>query len=235
MIKSLIGILTVLFCQSLFAISISMQDNSEVQLTLAAQNYNRLLVKEDKIIEAVFPPNAMAIKRDEQDGSVYILLNTTSPFTLFLTTEKGRHVSLTLSAEEALGKTIELIPKGVVGAKINSMAAKKPSPIPSREEPILRFLKHLQNHEPLPSVTIQKRRGQAIRGQHGFSVIPQEIWLGEQLKGEILELYNGGKTPVTLSQTWFAKEDTVGIAFSKPYLAPHEYATLYRVSEVVHG
>ena len=35
----------------------------------------------------------MAIKRDEQDGSVYVMLAATNPFTLFLTTEAGRHFS----------------------------------------------------------------------------------------------------------------------------------------------
>ncbi|MDF1931907.1 type-F conjugative transfer system secretin TraK [Legionella pneumophila] len=61
-------------------------------------------------MEAVFPPNAMAIKRDEQDGSVYVMLAAANPFTLFLTTESGRHFSVTVNGEESLGKTIELVP-----------------------------------------------------------------------------------------------------------------------------
>ncbi len=38
-------------------------------------------------------------------------LAATNPFTLFLTTEAGRHFSLTLNSEESLGKTIELTPQ----------------------------------------------------------------------------------------------------------------------------
>ncbi|PYB48485.1 type-F conjugative transfer system secretin TraK, partial [Legionella pneumophila] len=87
--------------------SIPVKDNSDIALTLSQGNYNRLVVKNDKIMEAVFPPNAMAIKRDEQDGSVYVMLAAANPFTLFLTTESGRHFSVTVNGEESLGKTIE--------------------------------------------------------------------------------------------------------------------------------
>lgn len=98
--------------------SIPFKDNSEIALTLSQGNYNRIFVKNDKIVEAVFPEKAMAIKRDEQDGSVYIMLAATNPFTLFLTTEAGRHFSVTLNSEESLGKTIELIPQQPLPVKV---------------------------------------------------------------------------------------------------------------------
>nr|WP_259293222.1 type-F conjugative transfer system secretin TraK [Legionella bozemanae] len=37
------------------------------------------------------------------------MLSATNPFTLFVTTEKGTHFSVTLNGEESLGKTIELV------------------------------------------------------------------------------------------------------------------------------
>ena len=38
--------------------SLSVKDNSDLSLTLSQGNYNRIVVKNDKIMEAVFPPNS---------------------------------------------------------------------------------------------------------------------------------------------------------------------------------
>ncbi|WP_193392870.1 type-F conjugative transfer system secretin TraK, partial [Legionella bozemanae] len=68
--KPLSVALALISTMTMGANSIPVKENSDIALTLSQNNYNRIVVKNDKIIEAVFPPNSMAIKRDEQDGSV---------------------------------------------------------------------------------------------------------------------------------------------------------------------
>ncbi|KTD15588.1 phage integrase [Legionella gratiana] len=51
--------------------SIPVKNNSDIALTLSQSNYNRIVVKNDKIMEAVFPPNSMAVKRDEHDDELW--------------------------------------------------------------------------------------------------------------------------------------------------------------------
>jgi conjugal transfer pilus assembly protein TraK len=220
------------------ASSLAVKDNSDVALTLATGNYNRLVVKNDKIMEAVFPPNSMAIKRDEQDGSVYVMLSATNPFTLFLTTEAGHHFSLHLTAEEALGKTIELVPQHAIPAK--TMANKtqvKPKTMAEAAVPgaILALLKAMENHKPFADVRVKRQYGKALRHSQGLTLLPKESWDGHFLKGEAIELYNGGKASLTLSQAWFATESTLAIKLSKSTLNPHEHGMLYRVQGVSHG
>ncbi|HAU1599238.1 TPA: type-F conjugative transfer system secretin TraK [Legionella pneumophila] len=218
--------------------SIPVKDNSDIALTLSQGNYNRLLVKNDKIMEAVFPEKAMAIKRDEQDGSVYVMLLAANPFTLFLTTEAGRHFSVTLNGEESLGKTIELVPSSpvVTASKANSIKT-NPKTITQEAVPeaILAMLTHMEQQKPFADVSVKRQFGKVERWSKGLTLLPKESWDGKLLKGETIELYNGGKEPLELAQEWFAKEGTLAIKFSKPSIAPGEKAMLYRVQGVSHG
>ncbi|HAT8803703.1 type-F conjugative transfer system secretin TraK [Legionella pneumophila] len=219
--------------------SIPVKENSDIALTLSQNNYNRIVVKNDKIIEAVFPPNSMAIKRDEQDGSVYVMLSATNPFTLFVTTEKGTHFSVTLNGEESLGKTIELVsppqPK-VVASQPNTIKDNmKTITQEAVPEAILALLTHMEQHKPFADVRIKRQFGKAQRWSKGLTLLPKESWDGKLLKGETIELYNRGKEPLELSQEWFAKVGTLAIKFSKPSIAPGEKAMLYRVQGVRHG
>ncbi|MFO2971156.1 type-F conjugative transfer system secretin TraK [Legionella pneumophila serogroup 10] len=220
------------------ATSIPVKDNSDIALTLSQGNYNRLVVKNDKIMEAVFPPNSMAIKRDEQDGSVYVMLAASNPFTLFLTTETGRHFSVTLNGEESLGKTIELVPSQPVGTKTVANTTKiNPKTITQEAVPeaILAMLTHMEQQKPFADVSVKRQFGKVERWSKGLTLLPKESWDGKLLKGETIELYNGGKEPLELAQEWFAKEGTLAIKFSKPSIAPGEKAMLYRVQGVSHG
>ena len=218
--------------------SIPVKDNSDIALTLSQGNYNRLVVKNDKIMEAVFPPNAMAIKRDEQDGSVYVMLSAAQPFTLFLTTENGRHFSVTLNGEESLGKTIELVLSSpvVTANKTNPIKA-QPKTITQEAVPeaILAMLNHMEQKKPFADVSVKRQFGKVERWAKGLTLLPKESWDGKLLKGETIELYNGGKEPLDLAQEWFAKEGTLAIKFSQPSIKPGEKAMLYRVEASRHG
>ncbi|HHT9922941.1 TPA: type-F conjugative transfer system secretin TraK [Legionella pneumophila] len=218
--------------------SIPVKDNSDIALTLAQNNYNRLVVKNDKIMEAVFPPNAMAIKRDEQDGSVYVMLAAANPFTLFLTTEAGRHFSVTINGEESLGKTIELVPVLPVIAASKIKVTKTHQKIITQEavpEAILAMLTHMEQQKPFADVNVKRQFGKVERWSKGLTLLPKESWEGKLIKGETIELYNGGKEPLELAQEWFAKEGTLAIKFSKPSIKPGERAMLYRVEASHHG
>jgi conjugal transfer pilus assembly protein TraK len=235
---SLAWVLTLLSTHTLAGSAVSVKDNANIALMLAKNNYNRIVVKEDKIVEAVFPEQAMAIKRDEHDGSVYVWLTSPNPFTLFLTTEKGAHFSATLSGEESLGKTIELV-------ALKSAAAKKTIPNPPGNsqtitpaavpEAILAMLSHMEHQKPFADVKVIRQFGKAERWARGLTLLPKATWDGNLLKGEVIELYNGGKEPLELTQSWFAKEGTLAIKFAKTSLKPGEHTLLYRVQDVNHG
>lgn len=235
------GIIFALFTNAAISSTVlSVKDNSDFALTLSQTNYNRLVIRGDEIVEAVFPPNAMAIKTNAEDGSVYLMLQATNPFTLFLATKAGRHFSATINAEDSLGKTIELIPVETKALSINANTnsvkiTDKPSSKEIVPEAILAMLNHMESHKPFADVNIKHQFGKALRYSQGLTLLPKELWDGKLLQGEKIELYNGSKKTLELSQEWFAKEGTLALKLSKPTLNPGEKAFLYRVQEVYNG
>lgn len=219
--------------------AIAVKDNSDVALSLSRENYNRLVVRGDKIVEAVFPETAMAVKRDEQDGSVYVMLTASpSPFTLFITTESGHHFSATITGEEGLGKTVELVaPKTQLAS--NSFTPKGSNVATLKQDEhqaaMLELINHMEQGQIMPGMKVSHPFGQAERMGGGLSLIPKEIWEGEGVQVARLEVYNGGSKPLNLLPEWFEGKNVTAMKLSQPILKPHETALLYRVREVSHG
>lgn len=224
---------------AIYGQTINVQNNNEFELTLSQNNYNRLLMKQDKILDFTFPENALAIKKDEQDGSVYLMPTTAQPFTLFLTTERGEHFTVTVHGEESLGKTIELIKNQPMVAKAS---IKKPqqaltkqvsaTEIPSH---IVSFLDHMSQNKPVDGVQIQAVHNQTKYGEKGLVLKPKAIWKLADLKGEIIEVYNRSNQPLALSKEWFIDNQVAGLKFSQNTLMPKSSGFVYRVYGEVNG
>jgi len=211
----------------------SFRDNTDVSVTLSQSNYNRLVVKDDKIIQAHFPEGAMAIK-NEADGSLYVMLGATTPFTLFLTTESGHHFSATVGSEEALGKTIEFVPQTPLLATKTSRPIGLSSNLPEATT-IKTLLTSMVSNTKLPGYDVKNHFGLVQRLNQGLMLTPKKTFNGIALKGEILSLYNGGKLPIDLEEKWFAANGVKAISLSATTLAPKQSALIYRVSENSHG
>ena len=211
------------------------RDNTDITVALSDSNYNRLVVKGDKITQAHFPEGRMAI-RNEEDGSLYVMLGSHEPFTLFLTTESGHHFSATVNAESSLGKTIEFVPQTAVTAHL---AEVKATPNQSAKPPMGDAIAHLMTSmisKDKPAGFDEKHHyGRVIRLQQGLRLTPKITWQGLQLNGEVMEIYNGGKLPLDLSEAWFADNDVKAVSLSATTLAPKQTALVYRVLERAHG
>lgn len=231
--RLVIALLSLALAKLTFATQIiSVKNNAEFALSLSQSNYNRLVVKGDKIVEAVFPEGAMGVKRDEQDGSVYIMLTSQNPFTLFVTTEAGRHFSVTMNGEESLGKTVELVPTtAVVKAPSQPQLFKADQTVANAgdEQTLASLINHMETNKPLSGFTVKKKR-LVERWQKEFTLIHKQTWQGNQLAGEIVELYNGGHKPLILDEAWFNQDTTRALKLSQKQLLPKQTAYLYRVS-----
>lgn len=208
----------------------SFRDNTDVNVVLSDSNYNRLVVKGDKITQAHFPEGRMAI-RNEDDGSLYVMLGSHEPFTLFLTTESGHHFSATVNADSSLGKTIEFVPQAPV--------VLKPILNPLAKPPIPHAITHLMTSmitKNKPAGFDEKHHyGRVIRLQQGLMLTPKITYQGLQLTGEVMELYNGSKLPLDLNEAWFVNNEVKAVSLSTKTLAPKQKALMYRVLERAHG
>ena len=234
--NAILALLLLPIALPIHAATVTFKDNLDVNLVLAKSNYNRLVVKNDKIIRAYFPNGTMAISNDE-DGSLYVTLaaNVSQPFTLFLSTESGRHFSATVSAEESLGKTIEFVPHVVV-AKASPVINKALPRAPALAATTIPHLMNqmLTNAKPIGFVHKQSK-GRMQRLNQGLMLTPKEAFISKKLTGEILELYNGGKTPLMLKEAWFADKKSKAVALSQALVLPGQKVLLYRVQENAHA
>ncbi|USQ15572.1 type-F conjugative transfer system secretin TraK (plasmid) [Legionella lytica] len=236
MVKKL-KIALILFSMNSFAqTAVPVANNGEISLSLSANNYNRILIKDDEIWDFAFPPGALGIQQDKGDHSVYVL-PVRAPVTLFITTKLGRHYSLTVNTEDSLGKTIELIPKEPVPVLAKESPVKKPEKVLEEEVPqaITSLLSHMEQHKPFTDVAVKRHFGRVERWNRGLTLQINETWEGKELLGEAITLRNGGKHPLQLAQDWFVKDGTLAVKFSKSTIAPGETATLYRIQGVGHG
>ena len=230
-----------LFCLCLFSLSAfalsstHFKENSDINVTLSDKNYNRLVVKGDKITEVHFPEGFMAV-RNEPDGGLYVMAANSEPFTLFVTTELGHHFSLTVNTESSLGKTFEFIADNSAPIPLTS-AAKVLSKLPTPQElptNITGLMTAMMNANVPNTFEASRHFGRAMRLGHGLILSPKITYSNQELKGEILEVYNNSKNPIDLSESWFTLPNVKAIALSQNLLPPKQSIKLYRVLEQAH-
>lgn len=234
---SVIGVLSLCVSVSSFAVeSRHFKENADLAVTLSSSNYNRLMVKGDKILKARFPKEMMAVS-SEPNGSLYVMVANPEPFTLFVTTELGRHFSLTINTESGLGKTLEFVADGAPIPAITSatkVLAKIPEPsfLPSNVTELMTAM--LKNNVP-KDYESKKYFNRAIRLGQGMTLFPKFTYKGKILSGEVTEIYNGSNSPIDLNEALFNGAGVKAISLSKNILAPHDRALVYRVLEQAHG
>src|SRR3989339_1330495 len=74
---------------------IQLENNESASVVLSDTNINRILVVNDEITHLTCPQNLCAAEHHSSDtsGAFYVNLMTQSPFTVFVSTNSGRHFS----------------------------------------------------------------------------------------------------------------------------------------------
>lgn len=206
-------------------------DNSEIEAELSLTNPNRLMVSQDRILKVSYPDGAMRYDYDKSDGSLYIYPKTSRPFSFFITTKKGRHLSVNASVVDSLSKMLILHPE----VRTVRVASKKPAPEAPFKKKTLALVQHMEQGLSLPGTKVRYYTSKVTRLKNGLSLFKKEAWEGRELRGEMIEIYNNSKKSIALEPGWFAGKNVKTIKLSKNILAPKAKATLYRVEEVSHG
>ncbi len=227
------------------------QDNADVTAILSKSNFNRLVVKGDKITKAYYPQGFLEIQGlsqgdtkkaveevdvEEPDGSLYVMVTHDSPFTLFITTLSGHHFSATIESEESLGKTIEFVPKNVAPVqKPASVSATQSAQRPPYADAIASLMTQMVKGDKPKGYESRRHFGRVIKLQNNLKLIPKRTFTGIELIGEVLELYNPATYPTDIQEDWFADKDVKAVSLSTQTLLPHQTAFVYRILEKSHG
>lgn len=207
------------------------RNNDELSIELSATNQNRLMVSHDRILKAAFPDGAVTYQYDETDGSMYVHPDILSPFTLFLTTKKGRHLSLTVNPADTLGKTIAFQSyQPVIKPKHKKITQEAPF-----KKEALEMVKYMEQDIKMPGVKISRIRKRFVNLKNGLNLIKKETWEGRELKGELIEIYNRSKQEIKINPAWFADKNVKAMKLSQDVLPPRQTTSLYRIEEMAHG
>lgn len=206
------------------------KENENVEITISKDNYNRIFVENDKILKLRFPEGYLQSQNDE-DGSVYVDALDDRPFTLFITTKKGRHLSASVKLADTLGKTIKLKPKRRVA--FNSVRHRANTKAQSL--PILKLIKAVSAEKQMKGYTALKEKQRDVNlGRH----VKSHLIYSLSNKKEVAQKFavtNTGWKPVRFDRKWFKNKETLGLMVNRDVIYPGKTLVVSRVQEVQHG
>ena len=222
--------LPLLFSQSVFAgalpASIPFEDGEQFNLSLSGINFNRVFVEGEKITQLSYPAGAFAVDKSEmessdgKEGSVYLKPMSDAPLTVFFTTDKGHHFSLSVKASETFGKTVRMSMKrqtavryvkadvADVSAVDEAMLAMKLGDVPK-------------------DFNVVRIKSRPFYVNKDIKVSLEKQYQGETLTGYVYRLENKAGPEVKLTTSLFSHKKADMLALSEDTLAPKKVAYLY--------
>lgn len=210
---------------------VPVKENENVKIQISKDNYNRLLVEKDKIIRLRFPENHLNVEHDK-DGSVYLDARDDRSFTLFVTTEKGRHFSALVTVSESNGETIRFIEQ------------KSPSRLVTQKQPRIKD-PYAEKIKALVSATSKEA---SMAGYKVNAIKVKPVYLLPSLKAELsyslsdadtvaqkFSISNRSSKPIRFDKRWFKDEKTQALLVKNELIYPNQRIDVIRVMEVSHG
>ena len=215
---------------------IQLKNNQTVVVQLSNTDPNRLFVQNDKINNANCLQGFCGVSYDPS-GSVYLTLGEaarySSGFSIFLSTESGRHFTLIGMPERAVGKTVEFAISG--GTSIKAREFEKKTPY---QEMVVKIITAMINHrdgderEPLNDgwTVADIPNDQNVKpDQKGLLIQPIQIYTGGLFQGIVYAIKNATDKPVSLTTKQFYQRSMVAGALSHMVLKQGEIGYFYGV------
>jgi conjugal transfer pilus assembly protein TraK len=205
---------------------ISFEEGEQFNLSLSSINFNRVFVEGEKIIKLSYPERAFTVDKSEMDdpnsieGSIYLKPAFDVPITLFLTTDKGHHFSLTITPNEAVGKTLKLMAKTQTKLKF---VKNDVSDLNQNEE----VLAAMKAGEVPHDFHLERTLSRPFYIKKDIKVVLQKHYQGESLTGYVYSLENISNHEVALTTELFSNNKAQTLSLSDEHIAPKKVAYLY--------
>lgn len=220
-----------LFCSSAIFASIAPQhiafeDGEQFNLTLSRLNFNRVYVQGEKIVRLSYPQGAFVVDKSEMEdvanneASIYLKPAIEIPMTVFFTTDKGHHFSLTITPDEGNGKTVGLNARNTANVKY----VKADTRIESEVDDAIGAMKAGVIPDDFHPVKVISR---PFYVNKNIKVSLEKHYESERLTGYIYRLENKSTHPVALSTSLFDNRRAESLALSDDTIAPKQVAYLY--------
>ena len=222
--------LPLLFSPSLFAgalpASIPFEDGEQFNLTLSGINFNRVFVEGEKITQLSYPAGAFAVDKSEmglassQEGSIYLKPMSDLPLTVFFTTDKGHHFSLSVKTDETFGKTVRMSMKRQTAVRYVKADVSDVSVV---DEAML----SMKLGDVPKDFNVVRVKPRPFYVNKNIKVSLEKQYQGETLTGYVYRLENKANHEVKLTTSLFSHKKADMLALSDDTLAPKKVAYLY--------
>ena len=204
---------------------ITFQEGEQVTVSLSRLNYNRVFVEGERIIRASYPEGTLIIDKSDLDNpasleeSIYLKPRFDEPLTLFLTTDKKHHVSLTIHADDSTGKTVRLVARQDT-AKFITHQTRNVSEVET-------LMAHLQAGEMPDGFKPARLISRPFYVKRAIQVSLVKQYEGANLTAVVYRLDNTASSPIEISTHLFDRRHAESLALSEDTLAPKQSAYLY--------
>ena len=220
-----------IFCsQNVFAgdipLAIPFVEGEQFNLALSGINFNRVFVEGEKITQLSYPAGAFTVDKsdmadvDSKEGSVYIKPTFDAPLTVFFTTDKGHHFSLTVKSTDTFGKTVRFLAKRETAMKY----VKADIPDVPKVDVAMESMKAGDIPKDFNVVRIKPR---PFYVNKAIKVSLEKQYRGEGLTGYVYRLENKSTHDMKLTTSLFSHRKAESLSLSDDTLAPKKIAYLY--------
>lgn len=212
--------------------SYTFTDGDTITVSLSSVNINRLVVKNDRIINITCPPGFCTATGNQNDktGSVSVKLNVGLPFTAHLTTEKGRLFALFITPKATPSIVTEFVPQFHQHSEptVFDLEFDYPAAIAAFTEAMMI---HYRDGTPVSGFSIHPVDPKTLpKDTSPLAVVPQTVLVGKDYSGIIYEVRNQSNKAVTLTTAQFYSYAARSAALDDYDLKPGEHTVLYLIT-----
>jgi conjugal transfer pilus assembly protein TraK len=223
--------LCLLICTSAFGLqTLQIKPNETVTAKISAAELSRIFVEGDRIQSVRGIDNTYAFKSDRVTGDVFLRPMPEyqhQPFTVHLTTESGKTVSLLLVASGVPAQNIKILLQGTK----NKQAAKWEVGLPYEKTLTSLMVAMVNDAKPegFEDSPIKDAK-QSLLGDVA-TVRLQKVFSGDRLQGEVFVVTNRKKTPIVLTEAEFYRSGTRAITLLEQVLPAKAQTMLYVIRD----
>jgi type-F conjugative transfer system secretin TraK len=197
-------------------------DGQAIQALIAQKELTRIFVQSDRIKDIKSAASDFTLEKDEENGQIFIMPHPgkQEPISLFVTTELGKTIALSLKPTLSSAETLELVYALPKDEKHIEKAQ-------SYEESIFQLVKAMSKRGTIAGYAIENvTDNQEI--VNGLEKKELMIYQG-RFKGKVIAIKNQTDTLITLNDEEFKEPNIKAIAFVKMDLMPGSSTEAYLV------
>ena len=205
---------------------IPFEEGEQFNVPLSGLNFNRVFVEGEKITQLSYPKGSFAVDKsemetaDSKEGSIYLKPMSDAPITVFFTTDKGHHFSLSVTSVETFGKTVRLLVKHQTALKY----VKADLPDESVVSDAMQAMKLGDVPKDFNVIRVKPR---PFYVNKNIKVSLEKQFRGDAMTGYVYRLENKANHDVKLTTSLFSNQKAESLALSDDTLAPKKIAYLY--------